>query len=1174
MMMLQIKNWSKRTAVTDASSVSVEKERDNANTCIDEQEDTVVVFGSEERRKAEEQPAPVVEGVDEGEVVFVVEGKTITAHRAAVCRASAVFEAMLSSGMREGQGGVEIEVPNYHHHIFRKLIAYVHSSANNPTSSAVSPRCARLDSIAEALELLQAADQYQVLPLAYYCIEYLKQHTTMEVIEDVIQIGCLLQLSDLSSILTNLHKDSKRGFFSLSAMTPLQIQEAAVRAVIKGYRRAVKRFCSFIDKNWPALSLTFKNSLLKTALKCRSGEQMVQLLLDMGAKPEVEHLFSAIKEGEAMLSLLLHYSYATVNEFGDSQRTMKPLDYAFEYYSSARYHRSRLSGSQAGIGTTGLTSSGPPIGVSPKATHRSGETSAEESRTNSVPLSLSPSPAPLSQSSNGGRGNTTGNARLSKMDNVIAVLVKYMLKQDPSALLWKHLCRMIEKDLVKSTEVALAGKDWNCSYVQGKTSCEGRYNSGRNCKEFHQTISDAFARAVSNSPSVYSNEEMVVVLLLNGVAMPLQHYIYKLIDKGYLRALHVWCSKGLDILQRDSCFRGKQGCSMYHRTPLEYAIIRNRNDIAQLFIQANQNVITQATLHSLVKFNSCAHRRRTSVHSPHNPSPSETAAPSPSSPRFESTNASSSTSNPLSSSTTPIRSTNPLNSSGNAVGRPSSVPISIGPTTISQHQTGMNSSPDLLTSPSSSPPVFLFPHMSPVNTPHTDGAEESPLKDLDQVLSASKRRTGARGRSVSTVNPYQKEPIEGHTTSARNISTNLFEKDDDGLTLLSDSLALVSPLPAHSVIESLDPFAVITRLIELGVNINAISAKQGNTALHEAVYHGDVKMTEFLLKHNANVNATNTSKDTPLHVALSLDQLSDSIKLELVQCLIARGADCEQQNGREEKPIHLAAMLHTSIPLTLFLTQHGVHVNAPLCNDMSSLIWAAKEGNYLLLSTLMSSICDFDLYTRDKKGMTCLHYAVERDNQDMIKAILERQPLSGLLDLHLLNLAAAKGNKAMVDLVKNLVIERKLQREELATWALHKQYYHVLRDLLRNGADPNIVVDTSQWDWLADRPKSEPTTDTLLHTACQQGRLQVVQGLLNAGAVVNVLNSGRWSPLFSAASNGHIGIVALLLQNGADPEQWDVQGQTALHVAQQQKGHIPPETIRAIVDLLENAVWL
>ena len=72
---------------------------------------------------------------------------------------------------------------------------------------------------------------------------------------------------------------------------------------------------------------------------------------------------------------------------------------------------------------------------------------------------------------------------------------------------------------------------------------------------------------------------------------------------------------------------------------------------------------------------------------------------------------------------------------------------------------------------------------------------------------------------------------------------------------------------------------------------------------------------------------------------------------------------------------------------------------------------------------------------------------------------------------------------------------------------------------------------------------------TALHHVCREGLTSIVRRLLDAGTLdVNVTTKSGATPIIHAASNGHVEIVQLLMQRGADPYLCNWYG-NALHCA-------------------------
>ena len=92
----------------------------------------------------------------------------------------------------------------------------------------------------------------------------------------------------------------------------------------------------------------------------------------------------------------------------------------------------------------------------------------------------------------------------------------------------------------------------------------------------------------------------------------------------------------------------------------------------------------------------------------------------------------------------------------------------------------------------------------------------------------------------------------------------------------------------------------------------------------------------------------------------------------------------------------------------------------------------------------------------------------------------------------------------------------------------------------------------------AKADKDQPTTDdgsTPLHIAIEEGNLDIVHLLVEAGASMDVPRSDGLAPLHMAAQKGHLEIVRLLVESGADMSGATKNGTTALELAFQH-GHV------------------
>jgi ankyrin repeat protein len=111
----------------------------------------------------------------------------------------------------------------------------------------------------------------------------------------------------------------------------------------------------------------------------------------------------------------------------------------------------------------------------------------------------------------------------------------------------------------------------------------------------------------------------------------------------------------------------------------------------------------------------------------------------------------------------------------------------------------------------------------------------------------------------------------------------------------------------------------------------------------------------------------------------------------------------------------------------------------------------------------------------------------------------------------------------------------------------HISYYNpqlfpdVARLLLERGADVNARIENGSDD--------DPEGNTPLHTAADNGRVEVAHVLLECGANVGAEDNKGRTPLHVAAKHREVETVRLLLEHGANVRAEDNEGTSPLHIA-------------------------
>ncbi|XP_052782656.1 putative ankyrin repeat protein RF_0381 [Mya arenaria] len=121
-----------------------------------------------------------------------------------------------------------------------------------------------------------------------------------------------------------------------------------------------------------------------------------------------------------------------------------------------------------------------------------------------------------------------------------------------------------------------------------------------------------------------------------------------------------------------------------------------------------------------------------------------------------------------------------------------------------------------------------------------------------------------------------------------------------------------------------------------------IGDKYGKTALHIAVEGGSAECVQLLLRYGADVNVTNNYGVTPLISVCGDKSLDADVTLQIVQMLLAAGADPNMRDYRENRNALQRATMTKHIPVIEALLTAGSDLNtldsAGRCT-VTNLLW-------------------------------------------------------------------------------------------------------------------------------------------------------------------------------------------------------------------------------------------
>jgi len=271
------------------------------------------------------------------------------------------------------------------------------------------------------------------------------------------------------------------------------------------------------------------------------------------------------------------------------------------------------------------------------------------------------------------------------------------------------------------------------------------------------------------------------------------------------------------------------------------------------------------------------------------------------------------------------------------------------------------------------------------------------------------------------------------------------------------------------------------------------------TDVHKAAKEGDLAKLKTLIGENpALANAKNEEQETPLHSAVSGGYL------DIVDFLIAAGADVNAQDSQMRAPLHLACYDgHREIAEKLI--SHGANLEARFANGATPLFWTVPGGHTEVFELLVKKGADIDV--KVDNGANLLHTCALYGKKDMAKILIEK---------------GADVNRTSDDGTRPI------------NYAVARGHMEVLKLLIDKGADMNAGDDRGY---------------TPLRISIMLGKSEVVQTLLAKGADPNRRNDDGTTPLHDAATEGHAAPAELLIANGAKVDAKDAKGHTPLHLA-------------------------
>jgi len=263
-----------------------------------------------------------------------------------------------------------------------------------------------------------------------------------------------------------------------------------------------------------------------------------------------------------------------------------------------------------------------------------------------------------------------------------------------------------------------------------------------------------------------------------------------------------------------------------------------------------------------------------------------------------------------------------------------------------------------------------------------------------------------------------------------------------------------------------------------GLDIDAKDSYQ-KTPLHVAARKGHKKLTELLLQHDADIEATTGNGETPLLGASAFNERSDT---SVVQTLIKHHANVMARNGPGGTGLHWAC-LNGNTSVVEELLKNGAEP-ADIASAQATVDYGKEKVGAKVMFTLLM----------DKRSLAG------------VKNLLGGTPL---------HWAAFNGQLGVVELLLEKISEPRQEEDEgdEDNEEEEKDEEELKRDYINA---PNFLLGTS------------------LHGAAWNGNEELVEELIEQGADIDAKTALGSTALREACLNGHEAVVKVLLKHGAD----------------------------------------
>ena len=272
------------------------------------------------------------------------------------------------------------------------------------------------------------------------------------------------------------------------------------------------------------------------------------------------------------------------------------------------------------------------------------------------------------------------------------------------------------------------------------------------------------------------------------------------------------------------------------------------------------------------------------------------------------------------------------------------------------------------------------------------------------------------------------------------------------------------------------------QLLAAGANPNTNKHKNSYSTFYYAISEDNVKMVKLLLEAQAELNQSDYFYTNFVYGERNLENLIQITKL------LAKHTDYLEKGDRSGEPLICGMVGRGKLDMVKALVEAGVDINK-----------TNNSGN-----TALHKACEhYD--DRDQLYADVVSYLLEQGADFSLTSIYQQTPLQ---------LARSRNHPKCIEVMESFM-------------------FNILTKLQEKNKNKNKSYDLSDPDFFADFLPSQNHA-TLLEWV-RLDRIDIVEGLLNAGLSPNASTTQSTHPLSVALENKNKEMIQLLLDHGAEP---------------------------------------